>query len=161
MFGKKFKDLSLNAFGKSVADYLHSGADIVLASHPVKDIPTTLEINEDKSSYKQTRATTRFIFDCGAIWSLAAFFLRDEEYKDLDMPKAEALAFENINEFLKEGLKYVSKHDYELPKLYNNHNTIINLELDSRLGGEESPFSKGVTFSARFLKEYYGMNFEE
>lgn len=159
MFGKKFKDLSLNMFGRSVADYLHSAGDLVLASNPVKDIPTFIEIDEDKSSYKQIRATTRFIFDCGVIWGLAYLSLRDEEYKELDESKSVEHTEENINKFLEGGLNYVSNHDYELPEIYNNHNTIIDLELAARLD-KESPFNKGATFSGLFLKEYYNVKYD-
>ena len=157
----QFKDISLNMFGKAVGDYLHSEADIVLASHPVKDIPTVFEIDEDKSSNKQIRANIRFIFDCGLIWGLAIWSLRDEEYKELDTAEAQALAHANVKVFLKEALKYVSKHDYELPAIYNDHNTYINFEHDARKEGEQSPFNKGVNFLEAFIVHTYDAKFSE
>ena len=158
MFGSKFKSTTLNTFGKSVADYLHSAGDLVLVSNPVDGISSVLDIEDDKSSYKQIRATTRFIFDCGAIWGMAYIFLRDTEYKDLGQSQAEQKTEKFINQFIKEGLKYVAKHDYQLPKVYKNPKTIINYELDSRAGGVDSPFNKGVTFTSIFLKKFYKMN---
>jgi hypothetical protein len=161
LFGSKFKSKSLNTFGKSVADYMHSAADLVLINNPVEGIPSVHELKEDNSSYKTILATTRFIFDCGAIWGMAYVFLRDEEYTDLSQAAAEAKVDKFINNFIKEGLKYVSRHDYDLPKIYRNHKTIINYELDARVGGPGSPFNKGVTFSGIFLKEFYNINFSD
>lgn len=160
MFGKKFSDKSLNTFGRGVADYLDRAGEAVLAFNPVDGIPSVRDLEQDNSSYKQVLATTRFIFDCGVIWALAYVFLRDEEYKDLGESKAVAKTEENIDRFIKEGLKYVSKHDYDLPKVYNNHKTILNYELDSRTGGENSPFNKGASFAGVFLKEYYKAKFD-
>jgi hypothetical protein len=154
-FGTKFKEISLNTFGRGVADYLHSSGELILISNRVEGIPLVHEIEDDHSSYKQVRATTRFIFDCGAIWGMAYVFLRDEEYKNASDSEAVIKTEKSINKFIKEGLKYVSRHDYDLPKIYSEHKTIINFELDSRLGGKDSPFNKGVGFSGVFLKEYY------
>ena len=156
--GKKFGSNSLNTLGKGVADYLHSSGEIVLLSNRVEGIPMVAEIENDHSSYKQVRATTRFIFDCGVIWGMAYLFLRDEEYKELDEQKAEQKATESINEFIKEVLKYVGKYEYDLPKEYN-HKIIINQELESRVGGEDSPFKKGLIFAGTFLKEFYKIEF--
>ena len=160
-FGTKFKEISLNTFGKGVADYLHSSGEIILISNRVEGIPLVHEIEDDHSSYKQVRATTRFIFDCGAIWGMAYVFLRDEEYKNASDSEAVIKTEKSINKFIKEGLKYVSRHDYDLPKIYSEHKTIINFELDSRLGGKDSPFNKGVTFAGVFLKEFYKIKFND
>ena len=73
--------------------------------------------------------------------------------------KAEQKATESINEFIKEGLKYVSKYEYDLPKEYN-HRIIINQEIESRVGGADSPFNKGVSFAGVFLKEFYKIKFK-
>ena len=161
MFGSKFKSKSLDTFGRSVADYLHSAGDLVMVQNPVNGISSVLDIEDDNSSYKKIRATTRFIFDCGAIWGMAYMILRDEELGDLNQAAAEAKVDKSINTFIKEGLKYVSRHDYDLPKIYRNHKTIINYELDSRVGGEDSPFNKGVSFSALFFKEFYKIKFTD
>lgn len=154
MFGFGFKSLSLNTLGKSIADYLDTAGEAVLTFNPVEGIPSVSDISEDNSSYKQVRATTRFIFDCGVIWGMAYVTLRDEEYKDLNESKADSNADKNINKFLKEGMRYVSKHNYKLPKPYN-YKTIINYEIDSRAGGEDSPFYKGVKFAGVFMREFY------
>lgn len=158
-FGTKFKETSLNTFGKAVADYLHSSGELVLIKNPVDGIPLVHEIEDDNSSYKQVRATTRLMFDCGVIWSLAYVILRDEEYKNLEESKALLKTEKSINQFLKEGLKYVSKHDYVLPKIYN-HQTIINFELDSRTGDSNIPFNKGTGFSGTFLEDFYNVRFK-
>ncbi len=160
-FGTKFKEISLNTFGKGVADYLHSSGELILISNRVEGIPLVHEIEDDLSSYKQVRATTRFVFDCGAIWGMAYLFLRDEEYKNLDESESILKTEKFIDKFIKEGLNYVSKHEYDLPKVYSNHKTIIDLELDSRVGGADSPFNKGVTFAGVFLKEFYQIKFDE
>jgi len=160
-FGTKFKEISLNTFGRGVADYLHSSGETVLVFNRVEGIPLVHEIEDDHSSYKQVRATTRFIFDCGAIWGMAYIFLRDEEYKDLDASEAEPKAEKFVNKFIKEGLKYVSRHDYELPKIYSEHQTIINFALDARVGGEDAPFRKGIIFAQVFLEEFYKVKFND
>ena len=160
-FGTKFKEISLNTFGKGVADYLHSSGELILISNRVEGIPLVHEIEDDLSSYKQVRATTRFVFDCGAIWGMAYIFLRDEEYKNLDESESTLKTEKFIDKFIREGLNYVSKHEYDLPKVYSNHKTIIDLELDSRVGGVDSPFNKGVTFAGVFLKEFYQIKFDE
>lgn len=160
-FGTKFKEISLNTFGKGVADYLHSSGELILISNRVEGIPLVHEIEDDLSSYKQVRATTRFVFDCGAIWGMAYLFLRDEEYKNLDESESTLKTEKFIDKFIREGLNYVSKHEYDLPKVYSNHKTIIDLELDSRVGGVDSPFNKGVTFAGVFLKEFYQIKFDE
>ena len=126
-----------------------------MSLHPVEGIPRVHEIEDDKSSYGKIRATTRFIFDCGVIWGLAYMTLRDEEYTNLSESAATKKTEKSINRFLKEGLKTVSKHDYNLPKIYSKHQTIIDFETDARVGGKESPFIKGVSFSGVFLKEFY------
>jgi len=154
MFGKSFESISLNSLGREIADYLDKAGESVLAFNAVDGIPSVSEIEEDNSSYKQVRATTRFIFDCGVIWGMAYVTLRDEEYKSLSESEAVKQTEKNIDKFIKEGMKYVSKHDYKLPKLYN-HKTVINYESDSRVGGADSPFNKGVTFAGVFLKEFY------
>lgn len=159
--GSSFKEISLNTFGRGVADYLHSSGELILISNRVEGIPLTHEIEDDHSSYKQVRATTRFVFDCGAIWGMAYLFLRDEEYKNLNESESTIKTEKFIDKFIKEGLKYVSKHDYVLPKVYNNHKTIINLEIDSRVGGADSPFNKGVSFAGVFLREFYGIKFND
>ena len=158
-FGTKFKETSLNAFGKGVADYLHSSGEIVLISNPVEDIPLINELEEGNSSDKQVKATTRFVFDCGVIYGLAFMFLRDEEYKNLNESIAIEKAKKSMDKFIEEGLKYVSNHDYDLPEIYQNHKTIINFGLDPSLGGEDSSFNKGVRFSAVFVEEFYKVNF--
>ena len=154
MFGKSFESISLNSLGREIADYLDKAGESVLAFNAVDGIPSVSEIEEDNSSYKQVRATTRFIFDCGVIWGMAYVTLRDEEYKSLSESEAVKQTEKNIDKFIKEGMKYVSKHDYKLPKLYN-HKIVINYEIDSRVGGADSPFNKGVTFAGVFLKEFY------
>ena len=156
-FGSKFNSRSLNSFGKVVADYLHSSGELVLIKNRVDEIPLVHEIEDDDSSYKQVRATSRFMFDCGVIWAIAYVVLRDEEYKGLKESKSVIKTEQSINQFIKEGLKYVSKHDYDLPKPYQNHQTIIDFELDSRAGGKNSPFNKGVGFSGVFLEEFYNL----
>lgn len=160
MFWVSFKDSSLNTFGKGVADYLHSAGEIVLLSNPVDGVPQVSDIEGDNSSNKGLLASTRFIFDCGVIWGMAYVFLRDEEYKKYNESKAIFKTEKNISKFIKQGLKYVSKHDYDLPKIYKNYKTIINLEMDGRLGGQKNPFNKGVSFSGVFLKEYYQISFK-
>ena len=92
---------------------------------------------------------------------MAYLFLRDEEYKNLDESESTLKTEKFIDKFIKEGLNYVSKHEYDLPKVYSNHKTIIDLELDSRVGGVDSPFNKGVTFAGVFLKEFYQIKFNE
>ena len=159
--GNSFKEISLNTFGRGVADYLHSSGELILISNRVEGIPLTHEIEDDHSSYKQVRATTRFVFDCGVIWGMAYLFLRDEEYKNLNESESTIKTEKFIDKFIKEGLNYVSKHEYDLPKVYSNHKTIIDLELDSRVGGVDSPFNKGVTFAGVFLKEFYQIKFNE
>ena len=155
--GSSFKSDSLNSFGKCVADYLHSSGEIVLIRNPINGIPLTHEIEEDNSSHKQIKAMTRFMFDCGAIWSMAYVCLRDEEYKNLNEAEAVVKTEKEISKFIKQGLKHVSKYDYDLPKIYQNHKTIIDFEVDARVGGEGSPFNKGVGFGGLFLKEFYKM----
>lgn len=154
MFGKGFNSVSLNTLGRGIADYLDRAGESVLTFNPVDGIPSVSDIEDDNSSYKQVRATTRFIFDCGVIWGMAYIFLRDEEYKSLSESEAVKQTEKNIDKFIKEGMKYVSNHDYKLPKLYNQK-TIINYEIDARVGGVDSPFNKGVTFAGVFLKEFY------
>ena len=44
-----------------------------------------------------------------------------------------------------------------MPEIYQNHKTIIDFEVDARVGGEGSPFNKGVGFGGFFLKEFYKM----
>ena len=160
-FGTKFKEKGLNAFGRGVADYLHSAGELILISNRVEGIPLVHEIEDDHSSYKQVRATTRFIFDCGAIWGMAYIFLRDEEYEDLDASEAAPKAEKYIDKFIKEGLNYVSRHDYDLPKVYSEHQTIINFAHDARVGGEDAPFKKGIIFAQVFLEEYYQVKFND
>ena len=65
MFGFGFKSLSLNTFGKSVADYLDTAGEAVFTFNPVEGIPSVSDISEDNSSYKQVKAQTRLMFDCG------------------------------------------------------------------------------------------------
>ena len=157
MFGFGFKALSLNTFGKSVADYLDTAGEAVLTFNPIEGIPSVSDISEDNSSYKQVKAQTRLIFDCGVIWSIAYVTLRDEEYKDLSESKATSKTEKNLNKFLKEGLKYVSKHNYKLPKVYN-FNNITGYEIDAKSGTDDSPFNKGVSFAGTFLREYYQLS---
>ncbi len=154
MFGFGFKSLSLNTLGKSIADYLDTAGEAVLTFNPVEGIPSVSDISEDNSSYKQVKAQTRLMFDCGVIWSMAYVTLRDEEYKNLSEAKAIAKTDKNLNKFLKEGMKYVSKHDYKLPKVYT-FKAIINYEIDARSGTHDSPFNKGVEFAGTFLREFY------
>ena len=156
MFGKGFNSVSLNTLGRGIADYLDRAGESVLTFNPVDGIPSVSDIEDDNSSYKQVRATTRFIFDCGVIWGMAYLFLRDEEYKSLSETEAVKKTEKNIDKFIKEGMKYVSNHDYKLPKPYNQK-TIISYEIDSRAGGVDSPFNKGVTFAGVFLQEFYGI----
>jgi len=101
-FGSKFKEITLNTFGRGVADYLHSSGEMILIFNRVEGIPLVHEIEDDHSSYKQVRATTRFVFDCGAIWGMAYIFLRDEEYKNLDESESTLKTEKFIDKFLKE-----------------------------------------------------------
>ena len=151
----KFQTKHLNMFGKFVADYLHSSGEIVLSVHPVEGIPSIAEIEKDNSSYKQVRATTRYIFDLGVIYGLAYIMLRDQEYANFQKEDAETKTEKNLSSFLKEGLTRVSKYDYELPEVYSNNEVILKYEMDSRNGGDESPFRKGAIFSHFFLTDFY------
>lgn len=157
MFGKSFESLSLDTLGRGIADYLDRAGESVLAFNSVDGIPSVSDIEEDNSSYKQVKAATRFVFDCGVIWGMAYIFLRDEEYKSLSEAEAVKQTEKNIDKFIKEGMKYVSNHDYELPNFYN-HKTIIKHAIDAEVGGEDSPFSKGVTFAMVFIQEFYGIS---
>ena len=96
-FGSKFKATSLQSFGKTVADYLHSSGEACLIANPVEDIPLKHEISNKNSE-------SRFIFDLGVMYGLAYINLRDQEQKELKY----------LNEFIKEGLTYVSKYGFNL-----------------------------------------------
>ena len=161
MFGASFKDKSLNSFGRAVADYLDRAGEAVLISNPVEGIPYVSDIEEDNSSYKQMLATTRLLFDYGVIWAIAYQFLRDEEYQNLNESAAIKKTNRHLSKFLKQGLKFVHKHDYDLPKIYSNHKLILNHASDAENSGEKSPFIKGTTFSRVFLGEFYGIKFND
>jgi|TARA_B100001093_G_scaffold482147_1_gene513512 hypothetical protein len=140
-FGSKFKATSLQSFGKTVADYLHSSGEACLIANPVEDIPLKHEISNKNSE-------SRFIFDLGVMYGLAYINLRDQEQKELKY----------LNEFIKEGLTYVSKYGFNLehgPK--ETFKLLVNIGSGLDDYEDDYPFSKGVVFAGVFLERFYGI----
>lgn len=140
-FGSKFKKTSLQSLGKTIADYFHSAGEACLIANPVENIPLKHQINNENSE-------SRFIFDLGVMYGLAYINLRDQEQKDLKY----------FNDFLKEGLTYVSKYGFNLehgPK--DTFKLLINIGSGLDDYEDDYPFSKGVVFAGVFLEKYYGI----
>ena len=72
------------------------------------------------------------------------------------------LGLANFLKQLEHQVTVVMPNDFpEFLKWIPETQTIINYELDSRVGGEDSPFNKGVNFSALFFKEFYQIKFTD
>jgi hypothetical protein len=162
IFGSKFKTKTLNAFGKCVADYYHSSGEIVLSFNKVEGIPLKSEIDTSKKYVpgELSDSEIRLMFDFGVVWCLAVIFLRDEEGIEPDSSEF----MKNLDEFMHEGLKYVSKHDYEFEyglSVSKIAKAIMTADWSYRNEDKDNPFNKGVNFAGIFLKEFYKVKFVE
>lgn len=162
IFGSKFTTKTLNAFGKSVADYYHSSGDIVLAFNRIEGIPLKNEIDHSKPNIpgESSESEIRLFFDFGVVYYLAIVFLRDSEGIELDSSEFS----KSLEEFMPEGLKYVSRHEYEFEyglSISEIAKAILNLSMQFGNDDQENPFKKGMKFGKVFLKEFYKVKFVE
>lgn len=147
MFGPKFQKKNLEAFGKTVADYMNTPGELVLIWNRVNGIPLREEVqsvgifsNKEAKANKKARRS----FDLGVIWGLAYMFLRDEEGKE----------DKHLYKFIIKGLEYTSNYEFhEQPLMLSRE--IIKADEASNYGGDNLPFNKGVMFAEVFLQEFY------
>ena len=158
MFGSKFREVSIDGVGKSVADYMLQPGEVVLIHNRVEGVPLREDIesvNIFSNKNKKEKRKIRLEFDLGVIWGIAFIFIRDEmDVNDGDPRLYDGSLVKPLYELMWKGLKYTSKYDFkESPSFI--YALVEKNDKAARDKGDHHPFNKGVLFSEVFLREFY------